>query len=58
MLSAVSTEHHTLPQVGARQFLRKVSIDIVAHHDICCKFFPPVKRIPVQRQSNRILKLP
>jgi hypothetical protein len=57
-LSAVSTEHHTLPQIGARKFLRQVSIYIATHHDICCNFFPPVKRISVQRQSDRILKLP
>ena len=57
-LSAASTEHRTLPHVGARKFLCKVGVHIAAHHDICCKFFPPVKRISVQRQSDRILKLP
>jgi len=57
-LSFASTEHRTLPHVGTRKFLRKVSVYIAAHHDICCKFSPPVKRISVQRQSNRILKPP
>jgi hypothetical protein len=57
-LSSTSTEHRTLPHAGAREFLRKVSVYVVAHHDICCKFLPPVKRITVQRQRNRILKPP
>lgn len=57
-LSAASTEHRTLPHVGARKFPRKVGVYIAAHHDICCNFFPPVKRISVQRQSDRILRLP
>jgi hypothetical protein len=57
-LSAALTEQPTLPHVGARKFLRKVRVYIAAHHEICCKFSPPVKRILVQRQSNRILKPP
>jgi len=49
MLIAASTGLHTLPHIGAREFLRKAGVHIIAHHDICCKFSPPMERISVQR---------
>jgi hypothetical protein len=42
MLKAASTRRRTLPKKRAREFLCQASANVVAHHDSCGKFSPPV----------------
>ena len=58
VLKAASTRRRTLPKVRAREFLCQASANVVAYHDSCGKFSPPVQWISVQRKNNRISRLP
>jgi hypothetical protein len=42
MQKAASTRRRTLPKIRAREFLFQAGANVVANHDSCGKFSPPV----------------